>query len=109
MKPEILSSRFDPVTDLEILHLRWESAPAERAWHLPAGVTITCPAPERFGVSLEAADNDSFHVRLAWNDLRLQWHGLSRRHIMASALAQILSSVGRDAWSELHRPAGQAA
>lgn len=96
---------FDP--PLSAMELDWdEDAPAvmERAWHLPDGVSLKGPAPQRFGVAIRRSGNDSYCVRVLWNRLCLSWDGLTRVQIMASSLKLLLDALGTDLWYLLNQP-----
>jgi hypothetical protein len=111
-KPEMLRSCVDKsvTPHLAVRVLRWHpDAPgsAERAWHLPQGVCLHSPAPERFGIAIERFGDDAYKMHLQWNDLGLTWSLLTRVQIMTSSLSLILRALGMDLWRLLQEPADQ--
>ena len=100
--PEVLECYFDHAFDphLPAMSLRWGRglATRERLWHLPEGVCLAGPAPERFGLHVQRLAADSYSVRVLWNQTRLSWSSLSRAHLMTSALAPLLGAMGTDLW-----------
>src|SRR5262249_6600287 len=101
--PRVLRNYFDDEfhPPLPAMWLRWNTdAPAlgERLWDLPEGVCITGPAPERFGIRVQRRADDSYSVRLLWNQTRLSWTGLKRVQLLTSSLSPLLSAVGTDLW-----------
>jgi hypothetical protein len=92
---------------LPAMGLRWDadaSGVAERVWHLPDGLCVRGPAPDRFGVAIQRCGEDSYQVRVLWNGLCLSWERLRRVQIMASSLALILAALGTDLWTLLTQP-----
>ncbi len=111
-KPEVIRCYFEKTVQPHIpaMSLRWDAdAPgvAERTWHLPAGVCVTGPAPEHFGVTIHRQAANSYSVRVLWNQLSLRWNQLTRVQIMTSALAPLLRSLGTDLWYLLEQPVDQ--
>ena len=87
--------------------LRWDPnalGSAERLWYLPEDVCLTGPAPERFGVSIQRHDTDSYTVRVLWNRTYLSWTDLTRVQLLTSALAPLLGALGTDLWQLLAEP-----
>src|SRR5436190_166500 len=79
---------------LPALALRWDpdaTGVADRSWHLPDHLCINGPAPERFGCAIERIGEDAYHVKVLWNRLCLSWSSLTRRQILATALAHVLN------------------
>jgi len=96
---------FEP--PFSAMELTWDpDAPGvmERTWHLPDGVVIKGPAPQRFGVTIHRLGNNSYRVRALWNRLCLSWEGLTRLQIMTSSLALVLSALETDLWYLLNQP-----
>ena len=93
--------------NLPAMILHWDQdAPgvADRIWHLPGHLTVRGPAPERFGVSVVRQSQDAYQVRVVWNEMCLSWDGLTRRQILASAVASILEALGTDVTGLLDQP-----
>jgi hypothetical protein len=112
-RPEVLGCFFDDcvVPHLSAMELRWHAdAPgtAERVWHLPQGVSVHGPAPERFGIAIERLGEDDYKVQVLWNHLCLAWNHLRRVQIMTSSLSLVLQALGTDMWHLLHQPIPQA-
>lgn len=108
-KPEVLGCYFENTAHPHIpaMKLRWDlDAPgvADRAWHLPAGVCLNGPAPERFGVTIFRQSDNAYRVRVLWNQLCLSWQELTRVQIMTSALTPLLRALGTDLWYLLEQP-----
>lgn len=107
-KPAILDSyvesEFQP--PMPALRLRWETTvgTTERRWYLPCHLTLTGPAPERFGLTIVRRDVDSYAVRILWDEMNLNWSGLSRVQLLTSALTAILRALGQDLWQLLNQP-----
>jgi len=108
-KPSVVRCFFEHSFEppLAAMELRWDpNAPGvgDHAWHLPDGVVLKGPAPERFGVTIRRYGKDAYQVRMLWNGLSMSWAKLSRVQIMTSALAVILDSLGTDLWYLLNQP-----
>jgi hypothetical protein len=106
--PEVLRCYFDDAFEphLPAMALRWQAGggPAERLWELPEGVSLLGPAPQRFGVSIQRRDADSYCVRLLWDRTRFTWHAIPRMPLLTSALAPLLGALGTDLWYLLDQP-----
>lgn len=107
--PRVLRNYFDDDLDphLPAMWLRWDcesSDLGERLWELPEGVCLTGPAPERFGIRIQRRADDSYAVRLLWNQTRLSWPSLKRVQLLTSALSPLLSAIGTDLWYLLDQP-----
>lgn len=110
-KPTVVRCFFEPSFEspLPAMELCWDAdGQAERIWRLPMRVDLSGPAPERFGITLRRTGNDSYHLRMLWNDLSLCWDGLTRTQIMASSLTLVLDALGTDLWYLLSQPADEA-
>jgi len=106
--PEVLRCYFDEAFEphLPAMCLRWgepESLPG-LVWQLPEGVSLTGPAPRRFGISVQRLADDSYAVRLLWDHTCLIWLDLTRRQLAESALAPLLAALGTDLWYLLDQP-----
>jgi hypothetical protein len=108
-KPQVercfFENSFEP--PLSAMALRWHPdghGVAERTWHLPENVLLKGPAPHRFGITIHRQGDDSYQVRVLWNQLSLRWDDLTRVQIMASSLAIILNALGTDLWYLLNQP-----
>src|SRR5262245_7754867 len=95
---------FDPLTP--VMQLRWaDHGPAsERLWELPEGLSILGTPPRRFGLQLRRHGQDSYAVRLVWEQAQLSWPALSRIQLLGSSLAPLLTALGLDLWSMLEQP-----
>lgn len=107
--PEVIRCFFDTsmAPHLPAMELCWHAdAPgsAERFWHLPRAVTIHGAAPTRFGVTVERTGDNSYTLRLLWNELALAWSDLTRTQIMTSSLSVILQALDTDLWHLLDQP-----
>jgi hypothetical protein len=107
--PEVLRCYFDEEFDppLPALCLRWQPEDAgktERLWELPDGVCMTGTPPQRFGISIQRRDTDSYTVRLLWDRTCLIWSSLVRAQLLGSALAPLLAAMGTDLWYLLDQP-----
>ena len=108
-KPEVVRCFFQDSFQppLPAMILRWDAVTPvvlEHTWHLPAGLRIHGPAPERFGVTVYRQGADAYQLRVLWNGLCLSWEGLTRVQIMASSLAPVLRALGTDLWYLLAQP-----
>ena len=108
-KPEVLESCWedDQPPTLAAMRLQWDPnmlGAAERVWRLPEGITLTGPAPERFGVTIVRKDLDAYSVRLLWNDIRFDWTALTRVQLLTTSLTPLLHALGQDLWSLLNQP-----
>jgi hypothetical protein len=107
-RPTILESyvdkRFQP--SMPAFRLRWEptQGTTERRWYLPQHLTLTGPAPERFGLTVLRRGADSYSASMIWNDMNLTWTDLSRVQLLTSAVTPILRALGQDLWHLLNRP-----
>jgi hypothetical protein len=100
-----LDTGFHP--PLPAMRLRWDpNAPgsAERHWYLPGGVSLTGPAPERFGITIHRRAADAYAVRVLWNTTCMSWAGLTRVQVLTSALVPLLRAMGTDLWHLLDQP-----
>ena len=108
-KPVVLGSFIEDKYQPPVpgLRLRWDShafGAAERCWHLPQHLTLTGPAPERFGVTITRLEDDAYAVRLLWNEMCFVWNGLSRVQLLTSALTALLRAFDQDLWRLLNQP-----
>jgi hypothetical protein len=107
-KPAILESYLDRASQppMPAMHLRWETAQGttERRWYLPRHLTLTGPAPERFGLTIVRRAADSYAVRMIWDDMNLNWTDLTRVQLLTSAITPILRALGQDLWQLLNQP-----
>lgn len=106
--PEVLRCYFEDAFEphLPAMCLRWgepEKSP-ERVWQLPEGVSLSGPAPRRFGISVQRLADDAYAVRLLWDCTCLIWLALTRRQLAESALAPLLAALGTDLWYLLDQP-----
>jgi hypothetical protein len=86
--------------------LRW-AAPLQEGrhvWRLPEGLSLTGPAPGRFGISIQRVCRDTYAVRLLWDRSCLFWHSLSRRDLIECDLGLLLTALGTDLWYLLDQP-----
>jgi hypothetical protein len=107
--PEVLRCYFDEQFEppLPAMCLRWDReglGQTERLWDLPEGVCMTGTPPQRFGVSIQRQDTDSYAVRVLWDRTCLIWPGLERAELLSSALAPLLAAMGTDLWYLLDQP-----
>jgi hypothetical protein len=107
--PEVLRCYFDDEFDppLPAMCLRWQPEDAgqsERLWELPEGVCMTGRPPQRFGVSIQRRETDSYAVRLLWDRNCLIWPSVERAQLLTSALAPLLAAMGTDLWYLLDQP-----
>ena len=107
-KPTILACYLEREYQppMPALRLQWEATQGttERRWYLPCHLTLTGAAPERFGLTVIRRDIDSYGVRLLWNEMNLNWTGLSRVQLLTSALTPLLRALGQDLWQLLNQP-----
>ncbi len=108
--PEVLRCYFDDGFQprLPAMCLRWgpdAMGEVERLWHLPEGVCLLGPAPQRFGISIRRGGSDTYVVRLLWDRTCLSWAALTRTDLLGSALAPLLAAMGTDLWFLLDQPA----
>jgi hypothetical protein len=106
--PEVLRCYFEEAFEphLPAMSLRWQEptqSPAQ-VWQLPEGVSLTGPAPSRFGISIQRLADDSYAVRLLWDRTCLIWLALTRRQLIESAIAPLLAALGTDLWYLLDQP-----
>jgi hypothetical protein len=112
-KPTILENyverEFQP--PMPAWRLRWETSQGttERRWYLPRHLTLTGPAPERFGLTITRNDSDSYAASVIWDDMKLNWNDLSRVQILTCAFTPLLRALGQDIWQLLNRPIDRAA
>jgi hypothetical protein len=104
--PEVVRCYFDDTFEphLPAMCLRWGGDRGERLWDLPGGVTLVGPAPERFGVSVQRAGQDTYRVRLLWDDSCFVWKAVRRVQLLTSAFAPLLGALGTDLCSLLDQP-----
>lgn len=104
-RPRIERCFFDRCFEppLPAMELDWAPHAAEHDWRLPAGITLSGPAPRRFGVNIHRHGSDAYQVRILWNQVFLVWEDLARSHILASSLSIILNSLGTDVWYLLNQ------
>ena len=57
-----------------------------------------------WGVTVERTGDNSYTLRLLWNDLALAWSDLTRTQIMTSSLSVILQALDTDLWHLLDQP-----
>jgi hypothetical protein len=108
-QPEVIRCYFENTVEPHIpaMCLRWDpNTPgvADCTWHLPDGVSVKGPAPEKFGITVRRRGANAYRVRVLWNQLSLDWNQLTRVQIMSSALAPLLRSLGTDLWYLLEQP-----
>ena len=111
LKPEIercfVEKRIEP--PLSAMELCWNAdGVTERAWHLPEGAVLTGAPPTRFGIAVHRLGKDGYDVQVLWNRLILNWHGLTRREILASCLPMLLRALGTDLGYLLEQPIEKA-
>jgi hypothetical protein len=107
--PEVIrcyfDDRFDPPLPAMCLHWPAEiSTNLNQGWNLPAGICLTGPPPEQFGISIRREGEDAYIVRLLWNRTCLTWHYLTRAELLASSLLPLLEALGTDLWFLLDQP-----
>ena len=108
-KPTIVESylEHDCQPPLPVLRLQWDPdllGMAERNWYFPRHMTLKGPAPERFGVAITRLATDSYSVRMLWNDMYMNWTGLTRVQLLTSALTPLLRVLDKDIWHFLNQP-----
>jgi hypothetical protein len=107
-RPEVLrrftDAEYHP--SMPAMRLRWDASATgfARLWELPENVSMTGPAPERFGISIERHGEDAYAVRILWNQTHLSWPTLNRVQLLTSALAPLLAALGTDLWQLLAEP-----
>ena len=109
--PDVLRCYFDDEFEppLPAMALRWQSNgtdATERLWCLPEGVCVVGLAPQRFGLTIQRRQLDTYYVRLLWDSSCLQWPALTRAQIMTSVLNPLLAAMGTDLWYLLDQPVG---
>jgi hypothetical protein len=104
--PEVVRCYFDESFDppLPAMILDWVGGPPERLWELPEGFTHCGPAPRHFGISIRRLSRDDYAVRLLWDRTSIIWQSLSRMQLLASALHNLLGSLGTDLREMLDQP-----
>jgi hypothetical protein len=65
---------------------------------------MTGTPPQRFGVSIQRRNADTYTVRLLWDRTCLIWPGVARTQLLTSALAPLLAAMGTDLWYLLDQP-----
>ena len=106
-KPEVERCSYDAEVGMSAMELCWNvDAPGvtDRLWHLPDGMSLKGPAPQRFGVTVHRTGPNAYRVRVLWNRTCVSWEGLTRAQVMASSFALILASLGTDLWTLLNQP-----
>jgi hypothetical protein len=108
-KPVILEcfEQDEPPLPLGTLRLQWDPnmlGAEERVWQLPRSITLTGPAPERFGLTVFRDDLDCYSVRLRWNDVSFHWSKLTRVQLLTTSLTPLLRALGQDLWQLLNQP-----
>ena len=92
---------------MSILLLQWNPdipGVADRTWELPEHVCITGPAPKRFAYAIDRRGQDSYQLKVLWNQMSLEWKNLTRRQLLTTALTPILKALGTDLGELLERP-----
>ena len=100
---EYIENSFD--AQAPVMVLRWDDEPGrgERLWELPEGLCIVGAAPRRLGFRIRRHNEDSYAVRLLWDNTQLIWPALSRMELLASCLTPVLGALGIDLWSLLEQ------
>jgi hypothetical protein len=101
---QYLDDSFDPATPVWVLHWETGHGPAERMWELPEGICFIGPPPRLLGVRLRRQAEDSYSMRLLWENTQLSWPALTRVEVLGSCLSILLRALGLDLWSMLERP-----
>lgn len=101
---EYIDEAFDSETPIRVL--RWDDEPGrgERLWELPEGMCVVSTAPRRLGVRIRRHDEETYSVRLLWDNTQLNWPALSRMELLASCLSPVLGALGVDLWALLEQP-----
>jgi hypothetical protein len=107
--PEVLRCFFHPgfQPHLAAMTIRWPAGPwrdANARWRLPTGLTMSGPAPERFGFRVDRLAQDSYQVCLLWQSVCLCWSDLSRADILSCCLASLLEAIHTDLGYLLDQP-----
>jgi hypothetical protein len=107
--PLVVRCGCDPAFDAcpAVMELRWDSgspASARRTWSLPGGISLCSSPPERFGITVQRREADSYYVDLLWNHTFLCWASLTRSQLAGSALLPLLQAMGTDLWELLDQP-----
>jgi hypothetical protein len=99
-----IDESFDAHTPVMVV--RWDGEPGngDRLWELPEGLCVVGAAPRRLGIRIRRQSEDSYAVRLLWENTQLTWPTLSRMELLASCLSPVLGAVGIDLWSLLEQP-----
>jgi hypothetical protein len=99
-EPEMLGCFFDEgfSPSLPVMRLRWLSTSfrRRRIWRLPAGLRITGPAPQRFGITIHRVSTNEYDVCLVWDATRLCLSAVARSSLTASSLPLFLRAMGTD-------------
>jgi hypothetical protein len=108
-EPDIVSCYFDAGFQPHLLAmcLEWKDSAETcrpRRWSLPMGVSITAPAPMRFGIDIQRQDINDYAVRMLWNQTHLGWPSLSRSQLLESSLFHLLAAMGTDLHYLLDQP-----
>jgi hypothetical protein len=104
--PDVIRSYYDEAfhPHQPALCLDWGSEPLDRVWQLPEGISLSGPAPRRFGISIRRHGADAFQVRLLWDETRFHWSSVSRAQVMGCCLPALLEALGTDPWHLLDQP-----
>jgi hypothetical protein len=107
--PEVLRCYFDEDFEphLPAMRLRWgstEKPASDQLWRMPEGVSLHCPPPGCFGISIERLASDAYSVRLLWDRTCLIWLSLSQGQMMESDLSSLLAALGTSLWDLLDQP-----
>src|SRR5690242_19016209 len=94
VRDQIIEDSFTPA--VPVMCVDWPNAcceSTESVWHLPEGVKVVGPVPERFGMLIERA-GQRFDVVVVWNNTRLHWSRLTLSQLVTSSLPPLLAVQG---------------
>ncbi len=99
--PRVVGCSFEDVflPRLSSMRLEWSgpaAAAGQRTWALPGEITLRGAAPTEFGIYVQREGEDSYDVRLVWNQTHLSQKGLTRRQLRQTCLGPLLRAMGTD-------------
>lgn len=107
-QPEIVSCYSDVgfIPPITAMLLRWpaEAGAVVSTWRMPGGERFDSPPPRRFAVRICRQFDDAYAVTFLWDAIYRQWFSLRRAEILGSALAPVLTAMGRSLDQLLDQP-----